>query len=135
MTEKTYDLLEKAVQKQLEAVEEIETDTKEGKEALTKSIQLTELLVSVDRDQNDAWDKQEKRRIEEERNKASNNVEIQKQSLTWGRVGLELGKVVVPILVSFAGYNVFQKRILRFEETGRISSTAGRELHLPKFMK
>lgn len=135
MTETTYNLLEEAVQQQLARVSTFDSETKEGKEALTKAVHLVELLITADKDNTDYYDKQERRRIEDDRNKAMVEIERDKQKLTWGRVGLELGKVIAPILVSFVGYNVFQKRILKFEETGRISSTAGRELHLPKFMK
>lgn len=135
MTNETYEMLEKAAQVQLEKVETLDAGSKEGKEALVKSIHLVELLITTDKDNADYYDKQERRRIEEDRNKAQNETERDKQKLTWGRVGLEMAKVVVPLVVSFAGYNVFQKRVMKFEETGRISSTAGRELHLPKFMK
>lgn len=135
MTKETYEMLEKAAQVQLDNVGTLDAGSKEGKEALTKSLQLVELLINADKDEMDYYDKQERRRIEEDRNKAQNETERDKQKLTWGRVGLEMAKVVVPLVVSFAGYNIFQKRVLKFEETGRISSTAGRELHLPKFMK
>lgn len=135
MTQETYELLENAVQAQLIAVGDLNLESKEAKETLTKAVSLTELLITADKDSYDYHDKEERRRIEEKKNDASAEVEREKAKLTWGRVGLELGKVIAPILVSFAGYNVFQKRILKFEETGRITSTAGRELHLPKFFK
>lgn len=135
MTKETYILLEEAAQVQLKQVGEINPETKEGKEHLDKSIRLVELLIDTDKNDCEYWDKQERRRIDEERNKAMNETERDKQRLTWGRVGLEMAKVVVPLFVSFAGYNVFQKRILKFEETGRLTSTASRELHLPRFMK
>lgn len=135
MTDETYTMLEEAAQVQLKNVETLDAGSKEGKEALAKSIHLVELLITADKDNAEYYDKQERRRIEEERNKAQNETERDKQKLTWGRVGLEMAKVVVPLVVSFAGYNVFQKRVMKFEETGRITSTAGRELHLPKIMK
>lgn len=135
MTDETYNMLERAVQVQLEAIENLDTESKEGKDALMKSTRLVELLIASDRENLEYYDKEERRRIDEERNKAANETERKKQELTWGRVGLEMAKVVVPLMVSIAGYNVFQKRILKFEETGRISSTAGRELHLPRFFK
>lgn len=135
MTEETYNLLEEAAQVQLRQVTKIDPETKEGKDHLVKSIHLVELLINTDRDNAEYYDKQERRRIEEERNEAMNETERDKQKLTWGRVGLEMAKVVVPLVVSFVGYNVFQKRILKFEETGRLTSTASRELHLPKCFK
>ena len=135
MTEETYSLLEEAAQVQLRQVTKIDPETKEGKDRLVNSIHLVELLINTDRDNAEYYDKQERRRIEEERNKAMKETERDKQKLTWGRVGLEMAKVVVRLVVSFAGYNVFQKRILKFEETGRLTSTASRELHLPKCFK
>lgn len=135
MTDETYDLLEKAAQIQLENVNTFDTGTKEGKEALTKSIHLVELLIASDKDNAEYYDKKERRRIDEERNKAMNETERDKQRLTWSRVGLEMAKAIVPLVVSFIGYDVFQKRILKFEETGRLTSTASRELHLPRFLK
>lgn len=135
MLDETYELLERAAQAQLKAVGNLDVSTKEGKEALAKSINLVELLLNKDRDDMEYYDKQERRRIEETRNKAQDETERKKQELTWGRVGLEMAKVIVPLGVSLVGYNVFQKRVLTFEETGRITSTAGRELHLPKFFK
>ena len=135
MTDKTYTLLETAVQVQLERIGELDPETKEGKDALSKAISLVDQLITTDKNESDGYDKQERRRIEEERNKAADATERKKQELTWGRVTLEMAKVVVPLIISFVGYNVFQKRLMKFEETGRITSTAGKELHLPKFMK
>ena len=103
MTEETYGMLERAVQAQLEKVETLDAGSKEGKEALVKSLHLVELLITTDKDNADYYDKQERRRIEEDRNKAMNETERDKQKLTWGRVGLEMAKVVVPLVVSFAG--------------------------------
>lgn len=135
MTEETYNMLEKAARVQLQNVNNLDPGNKEGKDALTKSIHLVELLVTADKDNADYYDKEERRRIEEDRNKAVNEIEHNKQKLTGGRVTFEMAKVIAPLVISFVGYNVFQKRILKFEETGRITSTAGRELHLPRFMK
>lgn len=135
MTNETYTMLEEAVQTQLSRIETLDIESKEGRDALTKSIQLAELLITTDRDDAESHDKQERRRIEEERNKAMNEVEREKQKITLSKAGLEMAKVVVPLMISFVAYNVFQKRVMKFEETGRVTSTAGKELHLPRFMK
>lgn len=100
MTQETYDLLERAVQIQLERVEDSDAESKEGKEALTKSTRLVELLITADKDNYDYQDKEERRRIEEERNKAANEVEKDKQKLTPGRAALEIAKIGLPILGS-----------------------------------
>lgn len=135
MLKETYETLERAARVQLEHVETLNLESKEGQEALTKAVRLTELLITTDKDNYDYYDKEARREIEKAKNEAMAEIERNKQKLTWGRVTFETAKVVLPILVSFAGYNVFQKRILKFEETGRISSTAGRELHLPRVFK
>lgn len=135
MNEVTYDMLEKAAQVQLERIEKADPETKEGKDALAKAVELVNLLISTDKIGYDYHDREERRRIDEEKNKSDNQTEIDKQKLTWSKVGLEMAKAIVPLAVSMIGYNVFQKRLMRFEETGRVCSTAGRELHLPKFMK
>lgn len=135
MNDVTYDLLEKAAQAQLKQVEKFDCSTKEGKESVAKAVHLVELLVTADKDNADYFDKQERRRIEEERNIAANEVERDKQKLTWGRVAFEMTKVVVPLAIQIVAFSGLQKRMFKFEETGRISSTGGREMHLPRFWK
>ncbi len=129
MTTETYNLLEEAVQNQLRQLSDFDTTSKEGKEALTKSCNLVELLLTTDRDNAEYYDKEERREIE----KMKNETERDKQKLNGGRVALEMAKIIIPSLITMIGYNVFQKRVMKFEETGRVSSTAGREMHIPKF--
>lgn len=62
-------------------------------------------------------------------------VEKLKKKESFSRMMIESAKIIVPTLVPIIAYNIFQKRVMKYEETGRIVSTAGRELHLPKFMK
>lgn len=135
MTNETYDLLEEAVRDQIEAIKMTDSGSKEEGYAIDRTAILTNLLITVDKDNADYYDKEERRRIEESKFKDANQTERDKQKLTWGRALLEMGKVVVPVVVTMFGYDVFQKRVLKFEETGRITSTAGRDLHLPKFLK
>lgn len=135
MSTETYELLELVCQSQLKNVENLDLESKEGKESLAKANTMLELLIAADKDNADYYDKQERREIEKQKNEAQITVERDKQKLTWNRIGFEMAKVVVPTLMSIFAYDIFQKRILKFEETGRITSTAGRELHLPRFLK
>lgn len=96
---------------------------------------LSKILIESDKQVSEDFDKQERRRIDEKIKEATVNAELKKQELTWGKVGIEAMKALAPLSVSLLGYNVFQKRILRFEETGRLTSSASRELHLPNFLK
>lgn len=65
-------------------------------------------------------------------------IEQMKRKKSKVEIVIEIGKIAVPAVITIGGYiayDKFQKRVLKFEETGRIVSTAGRELHLPRFMK
>ena len=54
---------------------------------------------------------------------------------TKGETILEWAKVIIPVVVPIFAYDIFQKRVLKFEEDGSICSSAGRQLHLPRFFK
>lgn len=60
--------------------------------------------------------------------------ERKKEGDSWEKV-VEIAKIVVPVTVPLLAYNVFQKRVIKFEETGRLVSFAARDLHLPKIFK
>lgn len=72
---------------------------------------------------------------EDRRNETSLQVEAEKQKLNWWKVALEMGKVIVPAVISGFVYFRAQRNVLEFEENGRITSTAGRGLGLPKIFK
>ena len=135
MQQETYDLLERVVKNHLEELDSMNLEDENREEYYKETAGLVERLITADKDSNEAWDKQERRRIEEKRNNEANALEQDKQKLGWKKIGFEMAKVVVPVVISMVGYDIFQKRVMKYEETGRISSTAGRELHLPSFMK
>ena len=135
MQQETYDLLERVVTNHLEELDSMSLEDENREEYYKETAGLVERLITADKDSNEAWDKQERRRIEEKRNNEANVLEQDKQKLGWKKIGFEMAKVVVPVVISMVGYDVFQKRVMKYEETGRISSTAGRELPLPSFMK
>lgn len=82
----------------------------------------------------EAEDKECQRILEEMKNNDQTEIEREKLKISWKKMLPEMIKIFGPALLSFMAYDVFQKRVLYFEEHGRISSTAGRELHLPKFL-
>lgn len=135
MNEEIRKQVEETTSTFLERAESWTCGTDSQKDAFNQAITLLGLLNEDDKINSEYFDKEQRRRIDEERNKEANQIERDKQNLTWGRVCLEMGKVVVPMALSLVGYNVFQKRVMKFEETGRVTSTAGRELHLPNFFK
>ena len=135
MREETYNLLETAVANHLTNLESMDEGDENRDQYYKETVGLAEKLIAADKDANEAWDKQERRELERKRNDDANEIERDKQELGWKRIGFEMAKVVVPVVISMIGYNAFQKRVMKYEETGRISSTAGRELHLPSFVK
>lgn len=132
MNKETHILLEDAVQEELT---NLNVCGKDNEETLERVVHLVELLNEADKIDADRFDKSERRRIEEERNQTTERIERRKQELTIGRVCLEMAKIVVPTMISLIGYGVYQKRLFIFEKDNTIASMAGRELHLPKFMK
>lgn len=122
----TRELLEQAAQAVLQQVVDLDISNKDGKDALEKSVKLVELLNTADKDDADFYDKQERRRIEEERNKAANDVEREKQALTPGRVALELGKVGLPILGSAFMFFTGIAFYYGIEKDGRVTSDGAR---------
>lgn len=105
------------------------------KQEIENAIKLTEALNAIDQTKNKSEDDQNRQTLEEYRIRSANEVEVQKCKRSVGDYMLEAFKVIAPTVISLVGYNLFQKRVLLFEENGRIVSTAGRELHLPNFFK
>lgn len=135
MTDENVARLEGSLEQRLKEVERTVVGTKERSAAVADVRQLVAALNETDSTMADWTDKQEKRRIDEDKNKSMTEIEAEKSNLSWKKVLLEMAKVVVPSCISVWAYNKFQRRLLDFEENGRITSLAGRELHLPKFFK
>lgn len=137
MNKEMYEKMERLVNNKLDRLSKFGGDMGEvEKNNLMNDVySLTGMISEYRKDEYERLDKEERRRIDEENKKMTSDIEIMKQELTWKKVGMEALKTFGPLLVSLTGYNMFQKRILKFEETGRLTSTASRELHLPSFLK
>lgn len=135
MKDETMQLLEGRLVANLEAMAGYEATSEERKRLMAEASIIAEKIIAEEHEQYEYWDKEDKRQLEREKLEANSKVEQEKLGVTWQRAVLEIAKVVVPTVISIGAYGVFQSRVLEFEENGRITSTAGRELHLPKFMK
>lgn len=135
MTEETKKLLEEQIQTGLEGLSWRCTN-EEADRSRSRTVgdvaKLIEKLNEAEQNDEKRSDNQERREIDKERNQSTVELERQKQDLTWKRFGIEVAKIIIPVTVPLIAYSVYQKRLLKFEETGRVCSTAGRELHLPK---
>ena len=92
-------------------------------------LESLEALRSVEKDQNDFYDKQEKRRIEEEKNDDTAAIESEKVKIGWKRMTLEILKIFGPAAVAAFAATMMQKRAGVLEETGRWTTEAGRQAH------
>lgn len=116
----------------LELINTVQKGSKEQQALVSDLTKLVDSVNELNKTEYEYYDKQERREIDREKNQALAELENKKSELGWKRVTFELAKVVIPSLISIGAYDLFQKRVLKFEETGRLVSTASRELHLPK---
>lgn len=128
MTVETYEALEERIRNLL-------LDTYGSPEEVEKNVRQAEILLralnEADKNSADYQDEEEKLKIEKEKIEKANQIEEEKLKVSWQRAALEIGKVTVPTLLSLFAYGKYQKRVMKYEETGKVCSTAGRELHLP----
>ena len=127
--------LETEVQRQLELIESV---PKGSKEQAVITEDLTKLVGCIDRlnkTEYEFYDRQERREIDRKKNESMLELENKKSEIGFTRAAFELAKVIIPPVITLVAYDRFQKRIIKFEETGRLVSTAARELHLPKFLR
>lgn len=115
-----------------EHIDRLGDGSKEQQAMVQDAKALIDAFNSLCQTENDALDKSERRKLDKMKNDAMHELELEKSKLGWQRVTFELVKILLPAVISVGSYSYFQKRILKFEETGRITSTGGRELHLPK---
>lgn len=139
MREETMKLMEDVVVKDLEFLRDYdeydENAVKMAKDCEKRVCNLTDRMNARESMQMDFWEKADRRESDEKKNQAMIELEEKKMQIPWWRTCLDMAKIVVPVVVPIMAYNIFQERVLKFEETGRITSTAGRDLHLPRFMK
>lgn len=133
MSNETYNELEGAVLTALEDVQNASGTESYGKK-VADAVQLIDRLLEADKNFDESVDKAERREIDRDRNEANAQIEIEKSSLSWKKVTFELVKVFGPVLASVVSFGVFQNRMLRFEETGRFTSSVSREMHLPNLL-
>lgn len=139
MTQETMEMLESEIQNQITDLANYDvTDEKEAKAKSAAVGDVTKLLERLTEAEtaNEKWfDNQERREIDRERNRTMVQIETEKNKLDWKRGILEGVKVVIPAAVSLITLHQWSckfERMLKFEETGHFTTSASRELHLPK---
>lgn len=126
MTKETNEMLEEAIVDRIQWLEENPYDAENRGLVVDELEMLLKQREQIDRDNLEFFDKEERRRIEEERNKATKEIEEKKQGINWKRATFELAKVTIPTLIGAILYRKESDKMYEFEENGRINSTAGR---------
>ena len=139
MTQETIEMLESEIQNQITDLANydvtVEEEAKAKSSAVSNVTKLLERLTEAETANEKWFDNQERRDIDRERNKTMVQIEAEKNKLDWKRVVLEGAKVVIPAAVSLITLRQWSckfERMLKFEETGHFTTSASRELHLPK---
>ena len=135
MDEELRNKLLEEVDRHLKIVGALENGSKEQQIAVGDLTKLVETINSLQETEWEFYDKQERRDLDKAKNEALAEIERKKQELSWKRVLFEYGKVFGPALLTIWAYNFLQNKVLKFEETGRITTRAGMELHLPNLPK
>lgn len=75
-----------------------------------------------------------KDRVEKEVEKNKDMIELEEKKIKvpWQRTAIDVAKIVVPCVVPLIIWRKSFKEMLKFEETGRVTSNASRVLHMPK---
>lgn len=123
--------LRNAIEDQEKQLKMVASGSEEEARIVKNICDLIAQLNKIDQLDLEAVDKEERRALDREKNEKMHELEIWKSTLNIKRAGFELIKIIVPGMIGGAFYLEAQKRVLKFEETGRIVTTAGRDLRLP----
>lgn len=118
-----------ALERYIDLKREDALDDEAPSESHHEYMEALEALRNIERDQNDFYDKQEKRRIEEEKNEDTADLEREKSKIGWRRMTLEVLKIFVPSMMAAGAAIWMQNRAGKLEETGRWTTEAGRQAH------
>lgn len=122
MTKETCDALEEVLVDYIQALGDVPPDSDAAK-VITEQVEKMFKMLTEE-------EKVENKRVFDE---AAQELEREKNGLKADKVIFELVKVFGPVLLTIVAYSILQKRLLKFEETGGLSTFAGKSFHLPKF--
>lgn len=138
MKDETLNLVEEMIVQNLTAAQKLEPDSKERRAITSEAFNLMDKLTVVEGQNMDFYDKECRRALDEKRNETTKEIEEKKMDVSWKRMALEIGKIVVPIvtlIISSEMYGKYQDKLLQFEQTGTLKSSASRQHNLPRFWK
>lgn len=125
------ELLRDEISRQIFGLNKVEPGSEEESRIIKNVGELSDKLNKFNATDIEAEDKYERREIEKAKNDRLASLEEQKSKLDVKRAGFEMLKLIIPGMIGGAFYLEAQKRILKFEEFGRLTTSAGKDLHLP----
>lgn len=112
---------------QFEALGKISKSGEESERLVKNICALSKTLNELNQTEVDSEEKRKRREADLIKNQQMHDLEEKKSKLDWGRAGFEMAKIIVPAAGSWVFYRISLRDILKFEETGRIVSTGGRD--------
>lgn len=124
MQKDTYADLEEVLVEYIQELGRLPKDSKEAGIIAERVDKMFKSLLEADKVRN-----------KEVFDEVAQELEKEKQSLSKEKVIMDLVKIFGPVLLSIIAYAILQKRLLKFEENGRLCTSAAREFHMPKFWR
>lgn len=107
-----------------------EMGTKEREQAVKEYCQIADSYQKLQSVNLEYCSQMERLKVEKDKTKETSEIERKKLEIPKWKVALDVAKVAI-VPLSWMAYGYYQKRILKFEETGRLTTTASKEFHLP----
>ena len=126
-------LLTEAIANDLEDLKGFAVGTEEREKLVNEIKELYRLQIDEYKVEVDAWDKDELRRITEDKNASEEKMRLEQNKTDVKRSIIESGKAIVVGVGSAVLSNRMMTKLLKFEETGTITSKAFRLIPMIKF--
>lgn len=132
MNQETRDKLENLINSNLDILLTENMSDGERSKTVEDTVKLAKSLDEIDKNNFDLYERSEKLKNERKKAKRDKKQFVESEN---NKVKIELikgGCLIGSAVLGYIAYDMFQKRVIRFEETGKLVSNAWRELHLPK---
>lgn len=135
MTDETREKFDETLNQALVDLNAMDLADPQRKVKLEEMRELNKMINETDQVNLSAFDMQEKRRIDEEKNKSLSEIEEKKIKHGWVKVVIE-GAIAVGLTVfEVCAHRRDLQDVTKYEETGRYNSTAFRMMRKPRIRK
>ena len=136
MKEEIVEKMEEIVEKNLNKMNNGTLSNEEESNSIrSETNTFIEYLIKINEDELEAKDKEERRKLEHERNEGNIILEMKRMDIPWKKIGFEIGKTCLTTLLPIGASILIYDKVLKFEETGRATSFASRQLRMPNIFK